>query len=400
MQQQEQALWSRNFITICVCSFFIFMTFYILAVTLPAFVLDDLHGSKQQIGLVTTVFIIAAVIFRPLTGKWLDEVNRKKLILVSLAIFAVCTVLHLFVSSFYLLLVLRFVHGIGFGIAATATSAVVIHIIPNHRKGEGIGYFSLFMSLAMVIGPFLGLMITSHFTFNVLFGVCFILSALALLCALITRIPEKEGGLTAPASSASSWDWRKLIEPKAIPISLAGSVLAFSYGAISTFISVYAKSLGLEQVASYFFMVFAAVILLSRPFTGRLFDRMGEHVLVYPGIVLFVIGMIWLSQAHTAGVFLLTGGIIGLGYGALLPSFQAIAVKSSPSHRSGLATGTYFVFFDSGYGLGSYLLGLIAAKTSYHTMYLIGGIVVAFTVILYYGLHHKKKPRAAEAQSA
>ncbi|WP_079913503.1 MFS transporter [Paenibacillus sp. 32352] len=386
--KQEAPLWSRNFITICISSFFVYMTFYILAVTLPTFVLEHLQGSGQQIGLVTTVFIISAVIFRPLTGKWLDELDKKKIILFSLILFAVCSILHLVVTNFYVLLLLRFIHGIGFGIAATATSAVVIHIIPAHRRGEGIGYFSLFMSLAMVIGPFLGLTLMTKASFHVLFIACFVLSLLAFLCGAITKLPDTP----APAQTAgTSWNWKRFIEPKAIPISLAGCVLAFSYGAISTFISVYAKSIGLEQVASYFFMVFAAMILISRPFTGRLFDRKGEHVLVYPGIVLFVVGMLWLSQANTAFIFLLTGGIIGLGFGALLPSFQAIAVKSAPSHRSGLATGTYFVFFDSGYGLGSYILGLIAAKTNYHVMYLVGGIVVAFTVILYYGLHHKKQ---------
>lgn len=385
---QDAPLWSRNFITICFSSFFVYMTFYILAVTLPTFVLEQLHGSNQQIGLVTTVFIIAAVIFRPLTGKWLDELDKKKIILFSLILFAVCSILHLVVTNFYVLLLLRFIHGIGFGIAATATSAVVIHIIPVSRRGEGIGYFSLFMSLAMVIGPFLGLTLMTNFSFNVLFIACFILALLSLLCGLMTRLPHTPSPVQI---ATSSWDWKRFIEPKAIPISLAGAVLAFSYGAISTFISVYAKSIGLEKIASYFFMVFAAMILISRPFTGKLFDRRGEHVLVYPGIILFVVGMIWLSQANTAFIFLLTGGIIGLGFGALLPSFQALAVRSAPSHRSGLATGTYFVFFDSGYGLGSYVLGIIAAQTNYHTMYLIGGIVVAFTVVLYYGLHHRKQ---------
>lgn len=384
----EAPLWSRNFITICLSSFFVYMTFYILAVTLPTFVLEHLHGSNQQIGLVTTVFIIAAVIFRPLTGKWLDELDKRKIILASLILFAVCSILHLAVTNFYVLLALRFIHGIAFGIAATATSAVVIHIIPVQRRGEGIGYFSLFMSLAMVIGPFLGLTLMTNLSFTVLFIACFVLSLLSLVCGLATRFPKTSASVS---SASSSWDWKRFIEPKAIPISLAGCVLAFSYGAISTFISVYAKSIGLEQVASYFFMVFAAMILISRPFTGKLFDRQGEHVLVYPGIILFVVGMIWLSQANSAFIFLLTGGIIGLGFGALLPSFQALAVRSAPSHRSGLATGTYFVFFDSGYGLGSYVLGIIAAQTNYHTMYLIGGIVVAFTVVLYYGLHHRKQ---------
>jgi MFS family permease len=384
---EKQALWSRDFIFISFSNFFIFITFYILAVTLPSFVLDHLQGSKQEIGLVTTVFVIAGVIFRPFTGLWFDEKNRKKIIFYSLVLFTLSSVLYLFVTSFYMLLVLRIIHGIAFGIAATATSASAIEIIPEHRKGEGIGYFTLFMSLAMVIGPFLGLTIVAHSTFHLLFTLCSVFSFLAFVCGMLTRIPQR---LTAIKIS-QTWSWSRFFEVKALPISLAGAVLAFSYGAISTFISVYAKALGMEQVASYFFMVFAAVILLSRPFTGKVFDRLGAHVLVYPGIFLFVGGMIWLSQAQTAFVFLFTGGVIGLGFGALVPSFQALAIKSSPSHRRGLATGTYFVLFDTGYGLGSYLLGIVAAKTNYHTMYLIGGLIVACSAFIYYSLHHKKE---------
>ncbi|WNQ09866.1 MFS transporter [Paenibacillus aurantius] len=384
---KQDTLWTRSFLTISFSSFFIFMTFYILAVTLPTFVLEELQGSKDQIGLVMTVFIVAAVIFRVVTGKWLDEKNRKVLVTASLVMFMVCSFLYLFIHQFYLLLALRFVHGIAFGISATATSAIVLDVIPEKRKGEGIGYFSLFMSLAMVVGPFLGLTLTTHTSYTVLFIVVSVLALLALLCGAVTAIssPPKK------PSPFHSWSIKRYLEPKAMPISMAGFVLAFSYGAISTFISVYAKSIGLETIASYFFIVFAAMILISRPFTGRLFDRKGEHVLVYPGIVLFVIGMVWLSQAYSAPIFLLTGGIIGLGYGAILPSFQTIAVQSAPPHRRGLATGTYFVFFDSGYGLGSYFLGLLAARTDYHTMYLWGGLLVFLSLILYYALHHRKQ---------
>jgi MFS family permease len=383
---KKQMLWNRDFILICCSNFFLFMTFYCLAVTLPMFVMDELKGTQQAIGLAMTVFVIAGVIFRPLAGKWLDELNRKKILFVSLLLFLVCTVFYLGIKSMSALLLLRIGHGIGFGLAATSLGAIAVDLVPDHRKGEGIGYFTLFMSLAMVIGPFVGLTIMNHSTSFLLFIVCTIFSLLSFIFGWITRIPQQ----TSTNQIKKSWQWHNLIELKAIPIALSGSILAFSYGAISTFISVYAKELGLQEAASYFFIVFATMIILPRPITGKLFDRLGEHVLVYPGITLFTIGMFGLSQAHTTGIFLISGALIGLGYGALLPSFQAIAIKASPSHRRGLATATYFVFFDSGYGIGSYVLGIIAAKTSYHTMYFIAGIVVACTVIIYYGLHHRK----------
>ncbi len=91
---------------------------------------------------------------------------------------------------FYLLLALRFIHGIAFGIAATATSAIVLEVIPDNRKGEGIGYFSLFMSLAMVVGPFLGLSLMAHTNFNLLFMTVSIFSLLSFICGISTEIPS------------------------------------------------------------------------------------------------------------------------------------------------------------------------------------------------------------------
>lgn len=382
----DQKLWNRDFVAVCLSSFFLFMTFYILAVTLPIFVTDTLHARQEQIGLVMTVFIISTVILRPLTGKWMDEWNRKKIISFSLVLFMICTAIYPFIHQYSLLLGLRFLHGIGFGMATTAAGAVAIDLVPDRRKGEGIGYFSLFMSLAMVVGPFLGLTIMQSNNNVLLFSICIVFSVLSLMFGLSLRIPQR----VVQASVKPEKGWRKFIEPRAIPISLTGSVLAFSYGAITTFLSVYAKSNGLEKYASYFFMVFALMIVMSRPFTGKWFDRSGPNGLVYPGVILFTLGMIGLSLTSSPVPFLVAGGLLGLGFGAMLPSFQTIAIQAAPAHRRGLATGTYFLLFDTGYGIGSYVLGLVASKTNYHTMYFVAGVVVACSSLLYYGLHHRK----------
>ncbi|MBB3110737.1 MFS family permease [Paenibacillus phyllosphaerae] len=398
MQQQladRPKLWSRDFLAICFSSFFLFMTFYILAVTLPIFVTDTLGGSQGKIGPVMTTFVVAALIFRPLAGKWLDQYSRRTLVLISLSLFFVCSGLYMLVDDYYVLLVLRLVHGIGFGIGATAIGAIAMDLVPAQRKGEGIGYYSLFMSLAMVVGPAIGLMITEAGSNMVLFGTCFVLAMLALVCGLSVRIPA-----AVLRDKDALRGWRQFIEPKALPIGLTGAVLAFSYGAITTFLSVYAKSLDLSAYASVFFAVFALMIVLSRPFTGKLYDRSGPNILVYPGLALFTVGMFALSGAHSLTLFLVAAAILGLGYGALFPSYQTIAIQSSPAHRSGLATGTFFLMFDGGYGIGSSVLGIVSANTGYHTMYFIAGLVVAASTIAYYLLYHRRQNERALAAVA
>ncbi|WP_394297941.1 MFS transporter [Gordoniibacillus kamchatkensis] len=387
----KSSIWTKDFIAICLSSFFLFMNFYTLATTLPVFVIDHFHGSQQQIGLVLTVYVIAAVLLRPLAGRWADRFGKKKIAVVSLALFLACTVMYFGARSLPLLLVLRTLHGGSYGMASTAAGAVAADLVPASRKGEGIGYYSMFMSLAMVVGPFVGLTVTAHSSFTVLFAMCCAFSLLSLLCGAWMRQPRGEPAVKQSDAGAGGLRLGNLIEPGALPVSLAGLVLAFSYSSLTAFISVYAKELGFEHAASYFFICFAAMIVLPRPFIGKIFDKFGEHVLVYPGVLLFIAGMMLLSHAHSAALFLCSGAVIGLGHGAIIPCFQTLAVKASPSHRSGLATGTFFLLFDLGYGLGCYVLGVVAEHTHYHTMYTISGALAFFTAIIYYILHHRKQ---------
>ncbi|MGZ4135153.1 MAG: MFS transporter, partial [Tumebacillaceae bacterium] len=194
---------------------------------------------------------------------------------------------------------------------------------------------------------------------------------------------------------------RKVFEPAAIPIAVCGLLLAFAYGGISGFVSVYGNSMGLMKLTNYFFAVYALMVVLPRPLLGKLFDRKGAHSMIYPGIVLFVIGQFFLSQVNTGGGFLGSAAVIGLGYGALFPSFQALAVQSSPVHRKGFATSTFLFFYDAGVGGGSLLLGIVAAHSDYHNMYMTSTVVVAFTALMYFLLHHRKTaPRSNQANVA
>ncbi|MDM5155490.1 MFS transporter [Bacillus sp. DX1.1] len=385
---QSERLWTKDFLGTCFSSLFLFLTFYMLMTTLPVYVIEGLKGRPEEIGLVATVFLISSVLCRPFTGKWLDDLGRKKILFISLSLFLAATVMYFGAQSLFLLLALRFLHGIGFGMATTATGTIVTDVTPPHRRGEALGYFGVFMSLPMVIGPFLGLTIISRYSFTVLFIVCSIFSLLAFVCGLFVNIPHEK---KASKKQGERMKWKELIEPSTIPIALTGFVLAFSYSGILSFIPIYAKEIGLADVASYFFIVYALVVVLSRPFTGKIFDRFGENVLIYPSIIIFTIGMFVLSQAQTSFWFLGSGMLIGLGYGTLIPSFQTIAVSAAPNHRRGSATATYFSFFDSGIGIGSFVLGIIAAQSSYHNMYFIAAIIVAFTLVIYYGLHGRKQ---------
>ena len=183
--------------------------------------------------------------------------------------------------------------------------------------------------------------------------------------------------------------WKDLIEPSSIPIALTGFVLAFLIVVFYP-LFLFMKRTRFNEIRVTFYFIRTCCCHFSSIYRKD-FHRFGENVLVYPAIIIFTIGMFILSQAQTSFWFLGAGMLIGLGYGTLIPSFQTIAISAAPNHRRGSATATYFSFFDSGIGFGSFILGIVAAKSSYHNMYFIAAIIVAFTLLLYYGLHGRKQ---------
>ncbi|MGG1399930.1 MFS transporter [Bacillus salipaludis] len=382
-------LWTKDFISISLSNFFLFLTFYILLVTLPIFALKEFHSSASQAGLMTTVFLLSAIISRPLAGQWLERAGSRKVLLTALIIFAGASLFYFFPKSITGFLIIRLLHGVGFGMATTAAGTIVADLIPASRRGEGMGYFVMSINMAMVLGPFLGLLAIQQWGSSWLFSLTLVVAIGALLTGLSIKLPKKEQQVEPTVQS--SFSVRNLFEASAVPISIVGGFLAIVYSALLSFVSVYASEIHLANVASLFFVVYAAFLLLSRPFTGKWLDQYGSNVLFYPCIILFAIGLLVLSKANGAFTFLLSAALIGLGWGTLFPTFQTIAIQDAAPKKRGLATATFLSIYDTGIALGSFFIGLVAAKMSYSSLYFLCAFYVLIGAVLYYFFHHAKK---------
>lgn len=386
----KPALWTKDFISISLTNFFLFMTFYFLLVTLPVYVLNELNSTESEAGLATTVFLISAILIRFVSGQWVEYFGKKKVLIASLVIFFAASVLYPFTNGLTALLVLRFFHGIGFGMATTAAGAVVADIIPNSRRGEGMGYYVMSMNLAMAIGPFAGLAIMNKWSIQAGFIVCAAVALIALVIGLSLK-NEKAGSRKPAAQFKLDLSPGNLIEKSALPIALTGTFFAIVYSAILSFVSVYAEELHIGAVSGFFFVVYAVVIVLSRPFTGRWFDRYGANAIVYPSIVVFAAGLLLLSQAGGAGLFLIAAGVIGLGWGTLFPGFQTIAISKARPEKKALATATFLSLFDLGIGFGSFVMGVVASGLGFKMLYAACAVYVLAGVIVYYFVQKSKR---------
>lgn len=388
MNVSDTKLWTRNFISISFSNFFSFLTFYFLLVTLPIYVVENLNGEKSQAGLTTTVFLISAIIIRPFAGRWIEKIGSKLILLISLVIFLAASILYFSANSIEGLLCIRFFHGIGFGMATTAAGSIAASNIPETRRGEGMGYFILSSTVAMVVGPYLGLTALQYWGVHAMLMMGVIASSAALLTGLSIKTVKRDFS-TKKGKTLSLKE--TLFEGSALPIALIAAFFALVYSSILSFVSVHAHEMGLGNISSYFFVVYAVVLLLSRPFTGKWFDQYGANIIVYPAILIFSIGMFLLGTGHSAVLFLTAAAFAGLGWGTLFPTFQTIAIQAASPNRSAMATATFLSIFDIGIGVGSFLIGLVAAEFSFSEIYQYGSLYVLGGLFLYYSLYTRKQ---------
>jgi predicted MFS family arabinose efflux permease len=228
----------------------------------------------------------------------------------------------------------------------------------------------------MAVAPAVGLYILHAVGFRTVSHLSALLVVGGFLLAFLFRYKQMdEVGETARRIA--------FIERSSIRPSLVIFFVSVTYGAINSFLSLYAKEKGIENIG-VFFTVYAVSMLLSRPGFGLLVDRKGVSVAVVPGMILVMLAMYALHRAESLTMFLVAAALYGVGFGASQTSLQTMAVIHAPRERLGIANSTFFTGFDSGIGVGSVVLGMVSKRVGYSRMFLISAASVVVALLLFF----------------
>ena len=375
-------LWSPAFINYGVSSGIFYMTQYVLVAALPIILTSELGGSALDAGLAMTYFQIGTILCRPFAGRLIDELDKRVILLISSALFFVIMGLFNLTTSLQTIFVLRGLHGAIFALGTTVMAALAVVVLPASRKGEGINMFAVFSNIAMVLGPAVGLYALQAYGSSALYMFLTIMTALAFILSNVIRLPKK---LAKPKQKKSKgWSISQFIEKRSLPWALMGLFIGFTYSGVLVFIPIELNSMGAGVWGSVFFAIFALMIIISRPLVGKVYARYGSRFVIYPGVGLFIVGLAILGVVSTPVGIICTAPLLGLGYGAAQPAFQALAVQSAPIERAGVSTATYFLALDIAVGAGSVILALIANALGYQYLYQNTSLIMIIALALYH----------------
>jgi MFS family permease len=366
-----ERLWTKSFIFMTVGMLFLFTAFYMLYPTLPLFI-KQMGGNESQVGLAMGAFMLSAVIFRPFVGGLLDRFGRRPFFIWGLILFAVAMYMYNWIGGFVVLMVIRILHGLTWAVTTTSLLTAITDMIPSKRRGEGMGWSGMAMTLAMAVGPMLGIWVTQKLSYHALFLSAVALSMLALLLTFGAKTPYQ------PKPSVRKIE---LFEKSVLPVTVSVFFLFIAYGGITTFVPLFADSIKVNS--GTFFMIYAATLVLIRPIAGKLSDRYGEKFVIVPALVMTILALIVLSFSTGLFGMLFSAVLYGIGFGSAQPPLQAIIISLVPLDRTGAANASFTTATDLGIGLGAMVLGWVSQYTSYRVLFIVSAVSVVFSLLMF-----------------
>jgi MFS family permease len=376
--EKEFRVWSKNFLLIFSANFLYFGSFYLLIPTMPQYV-EQLGGTAGQIGLVMGFFTLAAVIVRPSFGRLADQLGRKRLMLIGVGCFALVFLAYMKAYSVALLYCIRILHGLAHAAFLAASAAYIADLAPPQRRGEIIGLYGASNVIAMALFPAIGTAIiqqSGSFIYLLTVSGAAAGMAFCLLTGLGEISSQHLSGAKSPGLLTIGRRREVLIPSLAL---LAGATV---YGATLTFLPVFAPERGIHDFG-IFFTVFAAFTLLSRITAGKLSDKVGRYQVIIPFMGLVAAAALMLPSLSDIWMLSGIGACFGFGFGAFMPTLNALVVDRTPPPERGGALGFFTSFMDLGIAAGSVVLGMIGERFGYASMFYLAGMIMGSGLLVF-----------------
>jgi MFS family permease len=369
----------RNFSLIIASSFLFFCNFSSFFL-LPLFI-KSLGGNERNIGFVMGSFGITSIGSIPLVSYLLDKYGRRKFLMLGSLVMSFSSFGFFFIRDLSpFLYVFRLLQGIGFAFFFTSSATAVVDVIPESRRGQGLGIFGAFIIMTYAVGPSISEFIINKFGF----GLFFIITSSFSLVATFVVFPARDVAFERATDTSALRFFYLAFSKRYFVLLLTNVIAASGFGSVLYFIAVYVKSKGLN--VSYFFVTYTITVAALRILGGRISDVFGRKGVASPSLFLFSLAIASVALINSVFMIVLVSVLFSIGYGMLYPTLSALVVDKSWPDERGRAMGAYNASFSMGVNFPTFAFGIIAENWGFVDMYLISAFIVfiGFTIFTFF----------------
>ena len=374
----------------CAYTFTVFVSLFQLLPAAPYHVLA-LGGTDFTAGLFLGFLTYASALSAPVTGYLADRIGHRRVLIVVSLVLAVFALSYSLIANYRVLLALVFVHGLFWSGLLAASGAYITAILPEERRAEGLGYWSLASIFAVGIAPPLGFWMFS-------LGwptLCLEIAVLNLFMAVVAwQLPDDRDEAAAVPPRPRRLEG--LVEWRVLALSTTMAFVAFEYGSLTSFSALFADELGVSP-RSVFLTAMASTILPGRLLIGRFLDRFEYRYALIRCLGATALGMTLLALAEEKVVFVLAALVFGVGFGLLYPVNTAYIMRRVPGWRRGAAFGAMLAVFETGIGTGSTVTGALIHQLGFRPAFGLAAALAALSVPYFMFVEKRFGFKACEA---
>jgi len=342
-------------------------------------------------GVVAVASTIPGILISLPAGTLSDILGRRKLLLVSSFVFASAPFIYLLITDWWQLILVRFYHGFSTGMFVPVAQALIAENFPA-KRGERISIFSSATIIGRTLAPLLGgyILLITNYNFRTLYLAVGIASVTAFITA-ITFLKEKKTATERKDSKGATFrsiihGWKSVVKtPRIFTVSLVEASQYYVYGSIDFFLIKYLAKIAVDALLQGLIMAsLLMAVVLSKPFFGRLSDKIGRRTPIILGSIISAVALLWIPFSTYFPVLLLLAMVYGLGFSVVTSSTPALISELVSVDMVGSAIGLLSTVMDIGQTLGPLVCSFILVSSlEYLGLFSSLSIILLFTGLVF-----------------
>lgn len=395
-------------LVVCTTTAIVMMGHGIISPVLPLFAKTFGVGAALA-GLTISIFGAARLLTNLPAGFLSDRFGRRILLVGGPVIVTVSSVLSGLSPEFWLLIVFRFIAGVGSAMYMTGAMVLLADITSAGNRGRVMSIYQGSILVGVSLGPAVGGGVAElagvrapFYAVGILAGVATVWSFLRMPATptIVTLVgdapePEQTPELARRAEQEDrefdpgrgTWQLVRSLMARpefALVCLLNMSVFLTRTGGRLTLLPLVGEEkvgLGFGELGAIFTMMTVLNLLVLIP-VGVMLDKLGRKAVILPSAVMMAVALSMFAASTEAWMFVSASVVLGIGSGVLGPAPAAYAADVAPERARGLAMGMFRTFGDIGFVIGPLGMGGLADLAGFSfALVFDGAIVVVFGVL-------------------
>jgi len=328
----------------------------LLFAALPLFA-ERTTGNALAAGLTTGAMMLATVLVELVTPRLLADLGYRTVLVLGTALLGFPALVLMVAPNLGTILAVALARGAGLAISVVAGTALIARLVPDERRGEGLGIYGLVLSIpAVALLPF-GLWLGERYGFDLVFALAGILAVAGI--ALGRTLPTIH-----PGSRPTHGIMAELADPGILRPTVIFGCATLAVGILITYLAL-AVPEEMRSVAAFGLFVQAVGSSASRWVAGRLGDSIGASRLLAPSMLLAAVGVALIVATGNTLAVLVGAALFGLGLGSAQNASLAMMFERVPEARFAQVSVIWNIAYDAGMGIGAVGFGLVSGFTGY-----------------------------------